>query len=85
MADQKGLKVGDRLNTKSNYTNSDGTNDWSFEIVGFYKAEKITGDEMGEVINYDSFDEARLNQKGTVGMIMVKAESPRLVKIYLDK
>mgnify|MGYP003314468280 CR=1 FL=1 len=43
MADQKGLKVGDRLNTKSNYTNSDGTNDWSFEIVGFYKAEKITG------------------------------------------
>ena len=27
---------------------------------------KITGDEMGAVINYDSFDEARLNQKGTV-------------------
>tara|TARA_B000000609_G_C24139804_1_gene330550 strand:+ start:43 stop:1128 length:1086 start_codon:yes stop_codon:yes gene_type:complete len=75
MADRKGLKVGDKLNTKSNYTNSDGTNNWSFEVVGFYKAEKITSDELGAVINYDSFDEARINQKGTVGMIMVKAES----------
>lgn len=75
MADQQGLKVGDRLNTKSNYTNSDGTNNWSFEVVGFYKAEKITSDEMGAVINYDAFDEARINQKGTVGMIMVKAKS----------
>ena len=75
MADQKGLKVGDRLNTQSNYKNSDGSNNWSFEIVGFYEAEKIKGDEMGAVINYDTFDEARLNQKGTIGMIMIKAKS----------
>ena len=43
MADQKGLKVGDRLNTKSNYTNSDGTNDWSFEIVGTLSLNHIFG------------------------------------------
>ena len=75
MAEQKGLRIGDILNTESNSMNSDGTNNWSFEIVGFYTAKQIKGDEMGAVINWDTFDESRVNQKGTVGMIMVKASS----------
>ena len=78
MAEQKGLRIGDILNTESNSMNSDGTNNWSFEIVGFYTAKQIKGDEMGAVINWDSFDETRVNQKGTVGMIMVKASSAEM-------
>ena len=78
MAEQKGLRVGDILSTESNSMNSDGTNNWSFEIVGFYTAKQIKGDEMGAVINWDTFDESRVNQKGTVGMIMVKASSAEM-------
>lgn len=77
MAEQKNLKVGDMLNTVSNYINSDGTNNWSFEVVGYYTAKKIKGDEMGAVINYVPFDEARINQKGTVGAIMIKTSSAK--------
>ena len=76
MADQKGLRIGDKLNTKSNSLNSDGSYNWSFEVVGFYNAKQIKGDEMGAVINWDAYDEARINQKGTIGMIIVKASSP---------
>ena len=75
MADQKGLKVGDRLNTESSSLNIDGTNNWSFEVVGFYTAKQIKGDELGAIINWPAFDEARMSQKGTLGMIMVKASS----------
>ena len=40
MAEQKGLRIGDILNTESNSMNSNGTNNWSFEIVGFYTMMK---------------------------------------------
>ena len=69
MADTKGLEIGDILAIKSNSMNSDGSYDWSFQVVGFYTAKQIKGDEMGAVINWDSYDEARLSQKGTVGCL----------------
>lgn len=78
MADQKGLRIGDRLNTESSSLNIDGTNNWSFEVVGFYTAKQIKGDELGAVINWPAFDEARMTEKGTLGMIMVKASSPEV-------
>jgi len=78
MADTKGLKIGDLLAVKSNSMNSDGSYDWSFQVVGFYTAKQIKGDEMGAVINWDSFDEARLSQKGTVGFIMAKISDASL-------
>jgi putative ABC transport system permease protein len=78
MADKKGLKIGDLLAVKSNSMNSDGSYDWSFQVVGFYTAKQIKGDEMGAVINWDSYDEARLSQKGTVGFIMAKISDASL-------
>ena len=78
MADTKGLKIGDLLAVKSNSMNSDGSYDWSFQVVGFYTAKQIKGDEMGAVINWDSYDEARLSQKGTVGFIMAKISDASL-------
>ena len=75
MADQKGLKIGDRLNTESSSLNIDGTYNWSFEVVGFYTAKQIKGDELGAIINWPAFDEARMSEKGTLGTIMVKATS----------
>ena len=76
MADQKGLRIGDRLNTESSSLNIDGTNNWAFEVVGFYTAKQIKGDELGAIINWPAFDEARMSEKGTLGTIMVKASSP---------
>ena len=78
MADQKGLRIGDRLNTDSSSLNIDGTNNWSFEVVGFYTAKQIKGDELGAIINWPAFDEARMSEKGTLGTIMVKATSPEV-------
>ena len=78
MADQKGLKIGDRLNTESSSLNIDGTYNWSFEVVGFYTAKQIKGDELGAIINWPAFDEARMSEKGTLGTNMVKATSPEV-------
>ena len=85
MADQKGLKIGDIIYTKSNSLNTDGSYNWSFEVAGFYTAKQIKGDEMGAVINWDTFDEARMNQKGTIGMIMIKAQSAEEGEIISQK
>ena len=85
MADQKGLKIGDIIYTKANSLNTDGSYNWSFEVAGFYTAKQIKGDEMGAVINWDTFDEARMNQKGTVGMIMIKAQSAEQGEIISQK
>ena len=78
MAETKGLEIGDILPIKSTSMNSNGSYDWSFQVAGFYTAKQIKGDEMGAVINWDSFDEARLNQKGTVGFIMAKISDASL-------
>ena len=78
MADQKLLKIGARLNTESSSLNIDGTYNWSFEVVGFYTAKQIKGDELGAIINWPAFDEARMSEKGTLGTIMVKATSPEV-------
>ena len=85
MADQKGLKIGDIIYTKANSLNTDGSYNWSFEVAGFYTAKQIKGDEMGAVINWDTFDEARMNQKGTIGMIMIKAQSAEQGEIISQK
>ncbi len=85
MADQKGLKIGDIIYTKANSLNTDGSYNWSFEVAGFYTAKQIKGDEMGAVINWDTFDEARMNQKGTIGMIIVKAQSAEEGEIISQK
>ena len=78
MAETRGLEIGDILAIKSNSMNSNGSYDWSFQVVGFYTAKQIKGDEMGAVINWNSFDEARLNLKGTVGYIMAKVSDVSL-------
>ena len=78
MAENKGLEIGDILAIKSNSMNSDGTYNWSFQVVGFYTAKQIKGDEMGAIINWDSFDEARISQKGTIGYIIAKASDASL-------
>ena len=46
--------------------------------MGFYTAKQIKGDELGAIINWPAFDEARMSEKGTLGTIMVKASSPEV-------
>ena len=84
MAENKGLEIGDILAIKSNSMNSDGTYNWSFQVVGFYTAKQIKGDEMGAIINWDGFDEARLSMKGTIGYIIAQASDASLANEISD-
>ena len=78
MAKEKGIKIGDKLSLKASSMNSDGTYNWSFDVVGFYTVDKLTGDEMGAIVNWGAFDEARLTEKGTVSMIMAQISDSTL-------
>ena len=53
--------------------------------MGFYTAKQIKGDELGAIINWPAFDEARMSEKGTLGTIMVKATSLKWVKKFPNK
>ena len=41
MAETRGLEIGDILAIESNSMNSNGSYDWSFQVVGFYTAKQI--------------------------------------------
>jgi putative ABC transport system permease protein len=61
--------VGDRITLHSlNQVKTDGSSEWTFEIVGFAQAgehdEKVFANEM--YFNYEYLDEARATGKGTV-------------------
>jgi putative ABC transport system permease protein len=71
-AKRYGLKVGDRV-TLSAPPRRDGTNTWTFDIVGIFD---VPGDEPGQLIaNYDYVNEARFAARDTVNVYVVLAEA----------
>jgi putative ABC transport system permease protein len=63
-----GWKIGDRVTVKSPmWAKADGSNDWTFDIVGVYGIPEGAFPADGNFwINYDYFDEGRQFAKGTV-------------------
>jgi putative ABC transport system permease protein len=63
-----GWKTGDRVTVRSPvWAKADGTNDWTFDIVGVYGIPEGAFPADGNFwINYDYFDDARAFAKGTV-------------------
>jgi putative ABC transport system permease protein len=61
-------KIGDRVTVRSpTWAKTDGTNDWTFDIVGVYGIPEGAFPADGNFwINYDYFDEERVFSKGTV-------------------
>ena len=68
LARRYGWKVGDRVTVRSPiWAKKDGTNDWTFDIVGVYGIPEGAFPADGNFwINYDYFDEERAFAKGTV-------------------
>jgi putative ABC transport system permease protein len=63
-----GWKIGDRVTVRSPvWAKEDGSNDWTFDIVGVYGIPEGAFPADGNFwINYDYFDEERAFAKGTV-------------------
>jgi len=61
-------KVGDRIPVQTNIVRKDGTSVWTFDLVGTYRIdnENMKMFESILYVNWDHFDEARLNDRGTV-------------------
>lgn len=85
-----GWKIGDRVPLRSTIwtRKSDGTSDWSFDIVGVFDASKAAGSHPDFLINYAYFDEERAFARGTVGRYIVQIADPNkaaLIGAAIDK
>jgi putative ABC transport system permease protein len=59
------------------WTQTNGSSDWDFDIVGIYDAPNDPNQAASFFFNYSYFDEARSFSKGTVGWYIVKVKDPQ--------
>jgi putative ABC transport system permease protein len=71
-----GWKVGDRLPLRTSLMKTDGTADWSFDIVGTYDVPSSPAEANRILIHYDYFDEARSLERGTALAFVVAVDDP---------
>lgn len=75
MAKLEDWKIGDRIPfTSPIWGEPAGESQWDFEIVGIYTAGKKGADETAVIFRYDYFDEARRENKGTIGWFGVRVK-----------
>jgi putative ABC transport system permease protein len=79
LLEKYGWRIGDQVTLKSSvWTQKDGSNDWTFDIVGTYAVKEGAFPSNDEFwINYDYFDEARSFANGTVTLYIVKVDDAR--------
>lgn len=71
LAKKEGWKIGDRIPIRSiNMSNKDGTNNWVFDIVGFYDMDQAEWATRFWA-NYDYINEGRSTGKDTVVQFLV--------------
>ncbi|MDI1296591.1 MAG: ABC transporter permease [bacterium] len=72
LAEQMGWKIGDRIAVSSPiWLRADGAPQWELEVSGIFDDPKAaTGSTYG-LLDFDSFDQARLNGKGTVNWYVI--------------
>ncbi len=77
LAQKYGWKIGDAIPIESRiWTKSDGTSDWTFQVVGIFEVPTDVGQEDRLLLNNDYFDEARTMNKGMVGWYTVQIDNP---------
>jgi putative ABC transport system permease protein len=78
LAKQYGWKIGDRVPLRSTIwtKKSDGTSDWTFDIVGIYDTADAKGFTADFLFNHSYFDEARAFNRGTVGWYIAQIDDP---------
>ena len=75
-AKRYGLKVGDRLPLQTQTPKSDGSNAWSFNVVGIFDVPSQPNGAAAGVVNYDLLNEARLADRDTTLLFIALADSP---------
>lgn len=76
LAEQYGWKVGDRIPLKTQMAQQNGSKDWSFQVVGIVTDPQTWGMEGVLLIHWDYLNEARMQQKNTVGRFIVRIRDP---------
>jgi putative ABC transport system permease protein len=74
LAKTQGWKIGDRYTITGGMPKPDGTNDWSFQIVGIMYYEDPKAEVRNALANYPYIDEARVNGKGTVTRFLMRID-----------
>ncbi|MEM6280252.1 MAG: FtsX-like permease family protein [Verrucomicrobiota bacterium] len=76
MAEKFGWKVGDRIPLLNRQIpRSDGSESWNFRIAGLVRGATAYVDTSFLYIHYDLFNEARSEDKDSIGWIVVKPDS----------
>jgi putative ABC transport system permease protein len=70
-----GWKLGDAIILRSQLLKTDGTSDWTFNIVGTFRATRHPDASFG-IINYSYLDESRLVNRGTAEMFYERIADP---------
>lgn len=72
-----GWKIGERIPLQSPLAQRDGSNTWTFDIVGTF-SEPDNPDQANYLIaNYSYFNEAREANRDTVGAFVVQIDDPK--------
>ncbi|HEY2675719.1 MAG TPA: ABC transporter permease [Steroidobacteraceae bacterium] len=92
LAAKYGWKIGDKIPLGTTiWTNKDGSNNWTFDIVGIYDATpQFAKSPLGNAfwINYDYWDEARKFDNHRVHQFIVQIDDPKqatAVSAQIDK
>ncbi len=76
LARRFGWKVGDRVPLHSRFwTARDGSNVWTFDVVGIYRVKNEAIAANGLYASYDYLDEGRTTSKGTVNQFIVSIDN----------
>jgi putative ABC transport system permease protein len=77
LAEKFGWKIGDRIPLHSTiWVKQDGNSDWSFDIVGILDYPDDPDRAAGFYLNYSYFDEARTEDRGSVGWFVARVADP---------
>jgi len=69
-------KIGDRVVFQSPVPKTDGSRDWTFDIVGTYDRPDDPASAIQLVCNFAYVDESRLTERDTTQLFVVKIDSP---------
>ena len=71
-----GWKVGDAITLRSQTLKTDGSRDWTFNIVGTFDTAKEPTRAYFGIINYSYLDEYRVQNRGTAEIFYVRIADP---------
>jgi putative ABC transport system permease protein len=70
-----GWKLGDVVTLRSQLLRTDGSRDWTFNIVGMFRAIRAPDARFG-IVNYAYLDESRVENRGTAEMFYERIADP---------